>query len=161
VQRRAIVLQDVLTGQLVDAARKTDNFVGGITILRDYVRLIRPPKLPVYLKLHFAPGECAQVDWGVFGTVTIGNTRRRLSFFVIVLAYSRLMYVEFTVSQTMEHFLSCHEHAFAAFGGVPVHGRQLKVGRSAAPRRRRASVQRALRRLCPPLRLFNRALQCR
>src|SRR5262249_4822714 len=32
---------------------------------------------------------------------------------------SRLMYVEFTVSQTMEHFLSCHEHAFTAFGGVP------------------------------------------
>jgi len=29
------------------------------------------------------------------------------------------MYVELTVSQTMEHFLSCHEHAFAAFGGVP------------------------------------------
>jgi hypothetical protein len=29
------------------------------------------------------------------------------------------MYVEFTVSQTMEHFLACHEHAFAAFAGVP------------------------------------------
>jgi transposase len=27
--------------------------------------------------------------------------------------------VEFTVSQTMEHFLACHEHAFTAFGGVP------------------------------------------
>jgi hypothetical protein len=27
----------------------------------------------------------------------VGNTRRRLSFFVIVLAHSRLMYVEFTV----------------------------------------------------------------
>jgi hypothetical protein len=27
--------------------------------------------------------------------------------------------VEFTVSQTMEHFLACHEHAFAAWGGVP------------------------------------------
>jgi hypothetical protein len=26
------------------------------------------------------------------------------------------MYVEFTVSQTMEHFLACHEHAFAALG---------------------------------------------
>jgi hypothetical protein len=26
------------------------------------------------------------------------------------------MYVEFTVSQTMEHFLACHEHAFKAFG---------------------------------------------
>ena len=96
-----------------------EGYGGGITILRDYVRRIRQPKLPVYLKLHFAPGECAQIDWGVFGTVAVGNTRRRLSFFVIVLAYSRLMYVEFTVSQTMEHFLSCHERAFAAFGGVP------------------------------------------
>jgi hypothetical protein len=49
----------------------------------------------------------------------VGNTYRRLSFFVIVLSYSRQMYVEFTVSQTMEHFLACHEHAFAAFNGVP------------------------------------------
>jgi hypothetical protein len=49
----------------------------------------------------------------------VDNTRRRLSFFVMVLAFSRRMYVEFTVSQTMEHFLACHEHAFAAFGGVP------------------------------------------
>jgi len=37
----------------------------------------------------------------------------------MVLAFSRQIFVEFTVSQTMEHFLSCHEHAFAAFGGVP------------------------------------------
>jgi transposase len=29
------------------------------------------------------------------------------------------MFVEFTVSQTMEHFLACHEHGFAAFGRVP------------------------------------------
>ena len=36
----------------------------------------------------------------------------------MVLCYSRLMYVEFTVSQTMEHFLACHENAWAAFGGV-------------------------------------------
>jgi transposase len=98
---------------------REEGYGGGITIVRDYVRLIRPPKLPVYLKLHFAPGECAQIDWGSWGTVVVGNTCRRLSFFVIVLAYSRLMYVEFTVSQTMEHFLSCHEHAFTAFGGVP------------------------------------------
>jgi transposase len=30
-----------------------------------------------------------------------------------------MMDVEFTVSQTMEHFLACHQHAFEAFGGVP------------------------------------------
>jgi len=38
----------------------------------------------------------------------------------MVLAFSRQMFVEFTVSHTMEHFLACHEHAFATFGGVPV-----------------------------------------
>jgi len=98
---------------------REEGYGGGMTILRDYVRRIRPPKRPVYLKLHFAPGECAQVDWGAYGTVAVDNTRRRLSFFVMVLAFSRQIYVEFTVSQTMEHFLACHEHAFAAWGGVP------------------------------------------
>jgi transposase len=49
----------------------------------------------------------------------VDNTGRRLSFFVMALAFSRRMYVEFTVSQTMEHVLACHEHAFAARGGVP------------------------------------------
>ena len=97
---------------------REEGYDGGVTILRDYVRRIRPPKRPVYLKLHFAPGECAQVDWGAYGTVAVDNTQRRLSFFVMVLAFSRRMYVEFTVSQTMEHFLACHEHAFAALSGA-------------------------------------------
>jgi Integrase core domain len=65
------------------------------------------------------PVQCAQVDWGEYGTIAVGNTRRRLSFFVMVLAYSRMMYLEFTVSQTMEHFLGCHVNAFRAMGGVP------------------------------------------
>jgi transposase len=95
---------------------REEGYGGGVTILRDYVRRIRPPKQPVYLKLHFAAGECAQIDWGAHGTVAVGNTRRRLSFFVMVLAFSRQMFVEFTISQTMEHFLACHEHAFAALG---------------------------------------------
>ena len=95
---------------------REEGYGGGTTILRDYVRRIRPPKRPVYLKLNFSAGECAQVDWGSFGSVAVRNTRRRLSFFVMVLAYSRRMFVEFTVSQTMEHFLACHEHAFAELG---------------------------------------------
>jgi len=95
---------------------REEGYGGGVTILRGYVRRIRPPARPVYLKLHFARGECAQIDWGCYGTVAVANTRRRLSFFVMVLAFSRQMFVEFTVSQTMEHFLACHEHAFAALG---------------------------------------------
>jgi transposase len=91
-------------------------YAGGKTIVNSYVRRVRPPKKKVYLKLDFAKGECCQIDWGQYGSVAVGNTRRRLSFFVMVQCFSRQMYVEFTVSQTMEHFLGCHERAFAALG---------------------------------------------
>ncbi len=94
-------------------------FDGGYTIVKQYVRKVRPSRHPAFLKLAFAPGECAQVDWGSYGAVDVGNTSRRLSFFVMVLCYSRMMYVEFSVSQTMEHFLGCHHNAFDFFGSVP------------------------------------------
>ncbi|MEK7364297.1 MAG: IS21 family transposase [candidate division NC10 bacterium] len=92
---------------------------GGLTIVKDYVHRIRPRHQEAFLKLDFAAGECAQVDWGTYGTIAVGSMRRRLSFFLMVLCYSRRMYLEFTVSQTMEFFLACHENAFAAFAGVP------------------------------------------
>jgi len=98
---------------------REEGFEGGFTILKDYVRKVRPVRREAFLKLSFAPGECAQLDWGEYGSIGVGSTRRRLSFFIMVLCYSRLMYVEFTVSQTMEHFLAAHEHAFAAFHGIP------------------------------------------
>ena len=94
-------------------------YPGGYNTVKRYVRVIRPKRSPAFLKLSFAPGECAQVDWGSFGSVAVGETRRRLSIFVMVLCYSRLLYVEFTVSQTMEHWLACHQNAFDFFGGVP------------------------------------------
>jgi len=98
---------------------REEGFEGGLTILKNYVHKVRPARREAFLKLSFAAGECAQVDWGEYGSINVGSTRRRLSFFVMVLCHSRLMYVEFTVSQTMEHFLAAHEHAFAAFGGRP------------------------------------------
>jgi len=98
---------------------KEEGYDGGYTIVKDYVRSVRPVRQPAFLTLSFEPGECAQVDWGEYGSVNVGSTRRRLSFFVMVLCYSRLMYLEFTVSQTMEHFLGCHQNAFDYFGGVP------------------------------------------
>jgi transposase len=105
-------------------------YAGGYSILKEFVRLVRPTPKPAFLMLEFAPAECAQVDWGSFGSITVGSTKRRLSFFVMVLCHSRLMYVEFTLSEGMEQFLSCHRHAFEFFGGLPakVMIDNLKVG---------------------------------
>ena len=103
--------------QLLQQLRQL-GYAGGYSILKEFVRQVRPVRKPAFLMLEFAPGECAQVDWGNFGSVAVGSTRRRLSFFVMVLCHSRLMYVEFTLSEGMDQFLSCHRHAFEFFNGV-------------------------------------------
>jgi transposase len=104
------------SGQQIFQRLREVGYSGGLTVLKEYLRQIRPPQQKSFLKLTFAKGECAQVDWGEYGTIAVGSTRRKLSFFVMVLCYSRQMYVEFTVSQTMEHFLAGHLNAFAVLG---------------------------------------------
>jgi transposase len=107
------------TARQIFQALGEEGYDGCYSVVKRFVKKIRPRREKAYLTLAFAPGECAQVDWGSFGSIGVGETRRRLSFFVVVLCYSRRMYVEFTVSQTMEHFLAAHQNAFAVFGGIP------------------------------------------
>ena len=71
--------------QIFQRLRAEEGYTGGFTILTDYVRTVRRVRAPAFLTLAFAPGECAQVDWGCAGSMAVGSTRRRLSFFVMVL----------------------------------------------------------------------------
>jgi transposase len=115
---RLLQHHDYTAAQVLYRIREA-GYQGGYTILKDYVRQVRPPRQTAYLTLSFEPGDCAQVDWGSAGAISVGNTRRRLSFFVMVMCYSRMLYVEFTLAETQEHFLACHEHAFEYFGRCP------------------------------------------
>jgi transposase len=110
--------QHAYSAQQILQQLKERGFQGRYTIIKDFVRQVRPKPRPAFLTLHFAPGECAQVDWGCAGSVPVGSTQRRLSFFIMVLAFSRKMYLEFTLAETLEHFLSCHQRAFEYFNGV-------------------------------------------
>ena len=106
------------SAQQVFQQLKELGYQGRTSILRAFVSEVRPKRRAAFLTLHFDPGQCAQVDWGCAGWVPVGSTHRRLSFFIMVLAYSRKMYLEFTLAETLEHFLACHLHAFEYFGGV-------------------------------------------
>lgn len=108
-----------LTAQQVLQRLNQQGFQVGYSVVLEYVRLVRPKHTKAFLTLNFLPGECLQVDWGSWGFIQVGATRRRLSFFAGVLCHSRLLYVEFTLGQSQEHFLSCHANAFAFFKGVP------------------------------------------
>jgi transposase len=95
-------------------------YTGSVVQLRRYVRTVRPcPHSEAFFRLHTLPGEQAQVDWGCFGSIQIGNAKRLLSCFVMVLGWSRAVYARFVLDQTLESFVRCHLCAFMAFGGVP------------------------------------------
>lgn len=95
-------------------------YAGTVWPLRRHVRTVRPmTDREAFLRLTVLPGEEGQVDWGHFGTIEAGSTRRALSCFVMVLSYSRAIYASFVLDQTLESFLRCHVAAFEFFGGVP------------------------------------------
>jgi transposase len=94
-------------------------FAGSVRTVRRVVAELRPARREAFLRRTTLPGEEGQVDWASFGWVDIEGTRRRLSCFLMVLSYSRALYLEFAFDQTMESFLRGHVHAFEAFGGVP------------------------------------------
>jgi len=95
-------------------------YTGSIWPLRRYVRKVRPvSRHEAFFRLSTLPGEQAQVDWASFGKITIGNTLRALSCFVMVLSWSRAVFARFVLDQTLESFLRCHVAGFAALGGVP------------------------------------------
>ena len=127
---KTLVERHPYTAQQILQQLRQQGYTGGYSILKDFVRQVRPVRKPAHLMLEFAPGDCAQVDWGSFGSVPVGATHRRLSFFVMVLCYSRMMYLEFTLSESMEQFLACHRHAFEFFQAVPARVMidNLKVG---------------------------------
>jgi transposase len=87
---------------------------------RHLVALHRPrASAEAYLRLRTLPGEQGQVDWAHFGHVAIGRARRPLMAFVMVLSYSRQIYLRFFLDARMESFLRGHVGAFSAWSGLP------------------------------------------
>ncbi len=94
-------------------------YQGSISLLRQYLRQVRPRIKKPYMRMMVRAAEQGQVDWAHCGTLQIGKAKRKLYLFVMVLSYSRAVYARFCVSQNTPTFLRCHELAFEHFGGVP------------------------------------------
>lgn len=96
-------------------------YAGSHTVLKDFVRSVRPPApaREAFLRLAFPPGDVAQVDWTACGSLVVDGRTRRLSAFLFVLGHSRWLHAEFTLSEQLEVFLACHERAFVGAQGVP------------------------------------------
>lgn len=94
-------------------------YKGGPDHFRHRIAGLRPKKTAeAFLRLRTLPGEQAQVDWAHFGSRVVKGGTRKLYAFVMVLSYSRRIYLEFGFDIGMAGFLRGHSHAFDFFGGV-------------------------------------------
>ena len=93
---------------------------GGYSVLKQYVHPLRTLTQPkATMRFETAPGQQAQVDFGRVGYVTPEGAKRYLWVFVMVLGWSRMLYVEFVPRADLASFIRCHINAFRALGGVP------------------------------------------
>ena len=99
---------------------RTLGYEGGYTTVADYVRPRRRVRQPqATLRFETDPGEQAQVDWGSFSYLGDDGRQHRVWAFVMVLSWSRAIYVEFVRRADVARFIQCHVNAFEYFGGVP------------------------------------------
>ena len=94
---------------------KEMGYLGGVAMLRRYLRTLRPHREPEPLiRFETEPGRQMQVDWIEFRRAKAN----RLAAFVATLGFSRSSYVEFVDNERLETLLGCHERALEFFGGV-------------------------------------------
>jgi transposase len=109
-----------LTATRLYAMVQQRGYPGGPSQFRSRVAQLRQRKpSEAYLRLRTLPAEQAQVDWGHFSYVQIGRAKRPLMAFVMVLSWSRRIFLRFYLNQRMESFLRGHVAAFDAWGAVP------------------------------------------
>ena len=93
---------------------------GASSRFRAAVAQLRPrPAAEAYMRTATLPGEQAQCDWAHFGKVKFGNAERRLLAFVMVMSWSRHIFLRFYTGDAMPNFLRGHVDAFEFFGAVP------------------------------------------
>ena len=109
----------VQASRLFDMAKER-GYPGQESQFRALIAQLRPRGgREAFLRLKTLPGDQAQVDWGHFGRLQVGRASRPLSGFVVVLSYSRALFLRFFLSQKLSKFLFGHERAFSWFGGTP------------------------------------------
>jgi transposase len=96
-------------------------FDGSLCILQRFLAPLRAQQRTqarATVRFETPPGHQAQVDWAHCGSFP---DRRgewvKIYAFVMVLGFSRMLFVQFTTTMDLAQLLACHLEAFAFFGG--------------------------------------------
>jgi transposase len=99
---------------------QAQGFKGSYDVVQRHVKKLKDKRDHVaYVRFETLPGQQAQVDFGDFVISCSDGSKLTIYCFLMVLGYSRKMYIEFIDRCTLANFLKCHQKAFEYFGGLP------------------------------------------
>ena len=104
--------------RVFERLRDDHNFIGGITIVKDYIFTAKQRQQEMFIPLTHPPGH-AQADFGE-ALAVIGGVEQKIHVLVMDLPHSDACFLKAYPAETTEAFCDAHVAAFAFFGGVPV-----------------------------------------
>ncbi len=98
----------------------THGYTGSYSAVRRYVHRLSPHSPEAVVRVHTAPGEELQVDFGSVGPLydPAHGQLRPAYVFVATLCFSRHQYAELVFDQKTATWIALHRRAFDRFGGV-------------------------------------------
>lgn len=109
-----------ITGQRIFEELSEDGYGGGISILRDRLRILRPtPKKTPVIRFETDPGLQGQMDWSPYTIKFIKTGKATVQCFSYILGFSRRHFIDFTTNRKFFTLIRRHLDAFSHFAGTP------------------------------------------
>jgi len=110
-----------LSGVRLHQEIKSMGYQGAVDGVQRFLKQLDAPRAALAratVRFETPPGEQAQVDWADVGHYLDAEGRQRKVYaFVMLLSFSRMLYVEWTTRMHLTELIGCHQRAFAFFGG--------------------------------------------
>jgi len=109
-----------ITGQRLFEEIRAAGYDGGISILRDRLRSLRPaPKKTPVIRFETGPGLQGQMDWSPYTIKFLKTGKATVQCFSYILGFSRRHFIDFTPRRDFFTLIRRHQDAFSHFTGTP------------------------------------------
>jgi transposase len=108
-----------MTGLRIYEELKEMGYAGGISILRERLKKLRPPKREPVIRFETDPGRQGQCDWSPYKISFTRTGKSQVQCFSYILGFSRRQYIGFTLHRDFYTLIRRHQDTFQYYGGVP------------------------------------------